>query len=93
MLKKVSVIVGITVGLLTIGGGVVAVCDYFAKAEDLKLVEYRLDQKIRQDNCNRIQDRIWMLEDRYRGKDMPKSVKEEYRTLKLRYDNECRMNG
>lgn len=61
----------------------------YASAKDLKeakeysqKIEKRLDQKILNDNVNEIQKRIWLLEDKYEKKQMPDTVKEEYRELK-----------
>ena len=61
----------------------------YASAKDLKeaneytqKIEKRLDQKILNDNLNEIQKRIWMLEDKYDKKQIPDTVKQEYRELK-----------
>ncbi len=56
--------------------------DRYAKAGDVKLIERRLDQKIKADRFEKVQERIWKLEDRYEKRPMPESVKEEYRSLK-----------
>lgn len=63
---------------------------YFAKADDLKLVELRLDQKITNDQIMQLQNRLWQLEDRHDGKrcdEWPQSVKEEHRKLKAEIDD------
>ena len=68
---------------------------YVAKDADLRLVELRLDQKIKDDKKDRLQDRkdqkqerIWNYEDRYGcsgladcKKFMPKEVYEMYRQM------------
>lgn len=70
---------------LTIGG-----MAYFAKADDLRMVELRLDQKITNDQILQLQNRLWQLEDRHDAKkcdEWPQSVKEEHRKLKAEIDD------
>ena len=55
--------------------------DRYALAESLKQTQQRLDQKITSDQLNSVTQRIWLLEDRHRGKAMDKTVSEEYRSL------------
>lgn len=71
----------ICVILIVLVGSVVGAINYFAEAEDVKLVEYRLDQKILGDQVYQIQQRLWTLRDRYQGQTPPKSVAEEIRRL------------
>jgi len=62
---------------------------YFAKDSDLKLVEMRLDQKIRNDQMYDIQMQLWKFEDRYEGSplsDWPHEDRERYRQLKYRFN-------
>jgi hypothetical protein len=55
----------------------------YAKADDLKETNQRLDYKIKSDQADSIQGRLWKLEDRYQDpKKMPPTVYEEYRVLK-----------
>lgn len=54
---------------------------HYALAKDLKKVETRLDYKITSDQLESIQERIWKIEDRFYNKNMPNTVKEEYRNL------------
>lgn len=54
----------------------------YAKAENVQKIEQRLDYKIKNDQRETIQKRVWLLEDRYVETPMPESVKEEYRGLK-----------
>jgi len=72
--------VGVLIGMIL--GGI----NYFAKANDLKLVELRLDQKIVSDQVTQIQRRMWLLEDRHGGIDCYKwksrSDRDEYRRLR-----------
>jgi hypothetical protein len=59
---------------------------YLAKASDLKMVEMRLDQKIVSDQVQQMQTRVWLLEDRNKGKPcsdwQSEDEKTEYRKLK-----------
>jgi len=52
----------------------------WAKAAELKKVQYRLEQKIQQDRVDALQERLWKLDDRFE-RDMPQAVKDEYRKL------------
>lgn len=55
----------------------------YAHQEDLVLVGMRLEEKLQGDQAERIQNRMWRLEDRYSPSmaNAPDSVKEEYREL------------
>jgi Co/Zn/Cd efflux system component len=86
--KKITTIISILVGILTACGAWVVLDSHWAKAEDVKAVNTkidklskRLDQKILEDRRSNIQNRIWSLEDRYENEDMPQSVIEELRIL------------
>lgn len=89
-MKRISLIIGILIGLGTLAAGIISVDCYFAKASELEMVALRLDQKIRQDRCDWMQQRIWQLEDRYQVMPMPDAVKQEYRKLKADYERECK---
>ena len=55
----------------------------WAKAAELKKVQYRLEQKIQQDRIDALQERLWKYDDRYeKVTDMPQHAKDEYRELK-----------
>ncbi len=83
MIKKIMTISGLIIALAAVWGLLRSLDQYVAKAEQLKQVEMRLDQKIDADRVDRVQERIWKLEDRYEAVGrMPQSVKEEYRDLK-----------
>lgn len=72
-------------GIIAILSIIFGTMNYFAKAEDLKLVELRLEQKIISDQLYQTQQRVWQLEDRNQGIDCSRwrqSEKEEYRILK-----------
>jgi hypothetical protein len=56
----------------------------YARSENMKQIEQRLDYKIVADQLKDIQIRIWTLEDRY-GQNLEKTndiIKQEYRKLK-----------
>ena len=89
---------GVLALLVGITASVVGATQYFAeKAEldeakaslrnDLDLVAMRLEQKIQADRAERIQERIWSLEDRnwpYRNvEEWDKPDRDEYRRLQL----------
>lgn len=54
----------------------------YALSGNLKAVELRLEHKVLSDRLGAIQQRIWRIGDRYEGKVMPDTTKEEYRILK-----------
>jgi hypothetical protein len=76
-------------GLIIAFAAVIAVISggmaYFAKADDLRMVEMRLDQKIVSDQIQQVQSRVWQLEDRNQGKPCSdwrsQDEKNEYRKL------------
>lgn len=77
--------VGVLIGMIF--GGI----SYFAKAEDLKLVELRLEQKIVNDQMIQIKQKLWQLEDRNKGMDCTKwkdeKDRKEYRELNETLEN------
>ena len=90
MMKKLAIIIPIILGLLAIGTYIIQYDSSLAKASDvlkirqeIKLINerYAEDQRIRR--IQAIQERVWVLEERYTDKPMPTSVKEEYRRLKF----------
>lgn len=62
-------------------GGYRFIDNTYAKAEEVKQLEQRLDHKILADQLYEVQKRLWTLDDRYQNKKMPESVREEYRAL------------
>ena len=92
MTKKLSIVLGCVVASITILTFTYKVYSSVAKTEDLiavdekiELVSSRLEQKITQDRINNLQQRIWMLEDRYGGPGVPLAppeIKKEYRAIK-----------
>jgi septal ring factor EnvC (AmiA/AmiB activator) len=81
-MKKTQIICGIIVALISITGALFAVDQRYAKSGDVKLVSIRLELKILQDRLNEVNDRIWKLEDRYRGQTAPPEVRDEIRQLR-----------
>jgi Ribonuclease G/E len=53
--------------LASLIGGYIAVDSHYAKAAALRTIELRVDQKILSDRYDRIQERIWKYEDRYKS--------------------------
>ncbi len=83
-IKKISVLIGVLLGLCSLVGVGVAIDAHYAKQEYVEKIEQRLDQKIWSDRYYRIQERIWTLEDRYPDpQKMPQAVKEELRKLRM----------
>jgi len=81
--------VGFIIAISTLVGTAFTVDSRYAKDEQVKKVEQkvqkvekRLDMKILRDRANALQERVWKLEDRYNGKKIPTAVKEELRKLK-----------
>ena len=82
-------IVGFLIALTTLVGTAFTVDNRYAKDQQVKKVEQkvekvekRLDKKILKDRANALQERIWKLEDRYNGKKIPTTIKEELRKNK-----------
>ena len=82
-------IVGFLIALTTLVGTAFTVDNRYAKDQQVKKVEQkvqkvekRLDVKILKDRANALQERIWKLEDRYNGKKIPTTIKEELRKNK-----------
>ena len=48
-----------------ISGGTIAIESRYAHDNDVKKIEYRLDQKIKQDRCDWLQRQLWVLQDKY----------------------------
>lgn len=55
------------VAILVIAGFIWGGLNYFAKAEDLRLVEVRLEQKIMSDQIFDVKRQMWQLEERNKG--------------------------
>ena len=85
-MKRLLTWFSILAGTVTLIGGLYAIDCHYAKADRLELVEQSLKQYIQQNRANWLQERLYMLEDRYYNKEMPLSVKEEFRRLKNEHD-------
>lgn len=87
MPKRLSLYIGILIGILTLITMGYKYDERLAKAEDvnksIQKLSIRLEQKIQEDRLSNIQERIWALEDRY-GTDkskMPPDACDAYRRL------------
>lgn len=88
-MKKISTVIGIILALAALVVLPLEVNDYFAKAEEMKVVETqvkaiekRLDQQLDFARRKALDDRNWELEKRYDTRDplkMPKDARDEYR--------------
>jgi len=58
--------------------------DRYARCEDVRKVEKRLDYKIVSDQLQAVQQRIWQIEDRFKKKEMDATTKEEMRELGMK---------
>lgn len=87
--QKATAIIGALAIIATVVGATVKIDTRYAKSTQIvtmskavTFVGIRLDQKIVQDRINDLQDRIWKIEDRYRGKPMPQDAFEAIRQYK-----------
>jgi len=94
MEANIKYILGVIIMLTVLGGTAFTVDDRFAKADTvaaeilevkqaIQLTNKLLVQKIDSDQAKIIQARIWTIEDRYFEKQMPDTVLEELRKLKV----------
>lgn len=81
MKKLIEGILAVAAVMGIFWGGYRFIDNTFAKAAEMEQLEQRLDHKILSDQLYEAQKRVWTLDDRYSGKKMPESVKEEYRAL------------
>ena len=66
----------------TIVGGYFVIDSHYAKAEEFKKLEMRVEQKILSDRVDRLQERIWKLEDRYPQRvQAPNPIQQQWREL------------
>lgn len=90
MYSKLKDCLGIIIAGAAVVGLVSGGLSYFAKADDLRMVELRLDQKIVSDQVSQIQVRIWQLEDRNQGRPCTEwkspDEKQEYRALQIKLE-------
>lgn len=81
MTKQVENILTIIALLTAFSGGYFYIDRTYAREQEVRQLENRIDYKIAKDALHDIQDRLWKLEDRYLKKVMPDTTKEEYRKL------------
>lgn len=81
MVKKISLYAGTFLALASIVGILFTLDNYVAKAADVEKLSRRLDLKIMMDVGRDLQNRIWMLKDRYEGRSMPLHIKKQIRCL------------
>jgi hypothetical protein len=67
MSAKVKTALAIVIGFISIIGSVAAYDARVAKQCDLEMLSSRLEQKIIADRIYQLQQRVWMLEDRFGG--------------------------
>jgi len=76
--------------VIALAGSIVGAINYFAKAEEVKHIEMRLDMKILSDSIAQVYQRMWQLEDRNGDRDCSKWLnlddKEEYRKLEVQLE-------
>jgi len=88
-LKEYSTVI---IALVAAGSIVMGGLSYFAKAEDLRLVQLRLDQKIVSDQLHDVRKQMWTLEDRHRedGRDCldwhDERDRQQYRELEVQFE-------
>jgi hypothetical protein len=87
--KKIVAVCGAIGFVITIGGAYVAVDSRYAKAEDVKQIDIRLEQKILADKSDILQERLWKMEDRYGYIDVskgtsnvPPEINDQYRRIR-----------
>jgi hypothetical protein len=81
-----DIIVAVLVILGMLFGGIT----YFAKASDLKQVEYRLDEKIKADKIYYLKQQLWMLYKKHKTKDclqMPEPDCDVCKSIKTDLEN------
>ena len=79
---------GVALTTVSIVSALFAVDAYYAKAEAVDKLEIRLEQKILNDRYDRVQERIWKLEDRFIAQEKaPVETKRSWRELQLERDD------
>lgn len=86
MIKRLSLICGLILSFAGVLGLVYTLDGRWAKADEVKSIAQRLDEKIASDRSDRLQERIWRIEDRFKSKEMPVAALQEYRDLKKEFE-------
>ena len=61
--------------------------NHYAKVEEVKLIEQRLDYKIDSDKLYEMQNRLWKYEDRYKEMNSaPPEIQTEWKNLKYQFE-------
>lgn len=85
---KLKELIGLITGLLILFGVMFGTYQFFEKryalAEEMKKIEKRIDYKILSDQLQTTQERIWKIDDRFQGKPMDETTKEEMRALEIK---------
>lgn len=79
--KRIQNIITFVGFIITILTGAFVIDSNYAKATEFKKLELRLEQKIVADRSDKLQERIWKLEDRY--KDITKAPQEVQYEMKM----------
>lgn len=76
-------IIAVVSFIIAVGTVIVALDAHYAKAQALQRLELRMDQKILVDRQDKVQERIWRLEDRYKNdiRNANDTDKEQWRKL------------
>ena len=96
-LKKIGIVLSIIVAVISISTAAIKLDRRWAKQAYVSIVEgkvseiekdvdsvgLRLEHKILRDDIRNYQQRIWDIEDRYKNKEMPPDIKNEYRNLQM----------
>ncbi len=90
MLKKLGLLTSVIVSICVIGGFIIQHDQSLARASELlkvrtevKILYKKYENDKKTNRANNVQERIWVLEERFLNKQMPRSVKEEYRRLQV----------
>jgi hypothetical protein len=85
--KKASAVIAL---IMAMAAMLVGLDNQYARAAAVKRLELRLDQKMLADRQDKIQERIWKLEDRYPSQEVARPQdKEQWRKLEKEFaDNE-----
>jgi hypothetical protein len=81
MNKVLSYILSILALVSILFGSYTYIDNRYALSSEVDKIKMRLDYKIVSDQLSVTQERLWKIEDRYKGKEMDITTKEEYRKL------------
>ena len=94
-MNRVNTVIGIIIVILTMVGSAFTIDSRYAKKDDVQkvaeqvaVVDKRLEIVILKDRANALQERLWKIEDRY-GIDKVKyteEIREQFRTFKKEYN-------